>query len=329
MQGNQTVVAKDVANAGDQEPFSRIVYGIDYLGQGKSWPKDCDDGNSDSERGLRYCIYTWTDQIISFIHEIVLASGSNCDKVHIVGNSVGGHLAVILALKLPENIASIVLLNATPVWGLNLPLWSGHLPAPAIPRIIGGCLFDIIRDERTIEKYLEVAYANKGAFDMDLICRIKACTEGKGGHAAFTSILWSPPATFSDAPDFKAMLLLARCDVLLIFGQEDSWCTPVIARQMLQALVERKNCTAVQRYIELDNVGHCPNHEAPKAVAKLLRRWLSTKDRRQESLLLVNEDNMEDCVTTEPWGVIKIREGTNDKMQITSVYDRVVANLVG
>jgi len=36
----------------------RKVYGVDYLGQGRSWPTDCQDGKSESERGLRYCIDT-------------------------------------------------------------------------------------------------------------------------------------------------------------------------------------------------------------------------------------------------------------------------------
>ena len=32
----------------------RIVYSIDYLGQGQSWPRNCDDGNSENELGLIY-----------------------------------------------------------------------------------------------------------------------------------------------------------------------------------------------------------------------------------------------------------------------------------
>lgn len=32
----------------------RIVYCLDYLGQGKSWPKDCQDGKGESEKGLQY-----------------------------------------------------------------------------------------------------------------------------------------------------------------------------------------------------------------------------------------------------------------------------------
>ena len=158
-------------NEEDAEHHDRVVYGLDYLGQGKSWPIDCDDGNSDSERGLRYCIYTWADQVSKFIEEVVLPNHPQGTKIHIVGNSLGGHLAVILALQRKDLVGSITLLNATPVWGLNLPFWTGHLPPPPIPRLIGRYLFDQIRNEKTIEKYLEAAYARKEAFDNELVSR--------------------------------------------------------------------------------------------------------------------------------------------------------------
>ena len=173
----------------------RTVYGVDYLGQGRSWPVDCDDGNSLNEKGLIYSIDTWTDQIIEFIESVILPNHTSGEKikVHLIGNSVGGHLTAILAAKRPDLIESICLLNATPVWGLNLPFWDGALPPPFLPRKIGRYLFDQIRDLNTIAKYLESAYANRNAFDEKLMKQIRGCTEGRGGHAAFASIMWSPP----------------------------------------------------------------------------------------------------------------------------------------
>jgi pimeloyl-ACP methyl ester carboxylesterase len=38
----------------EQEQVDRIIYGMDYLGQGRSWPEDCNDGLSESEQGLIY-----------------------------------------------------------------------------------------------------------------------------------------------------------------------------------------------------------------------------------------------------------------------------------
>lgn len=152
------------------EDQSRVVFGLDYLGQGRSWPVDCDDGRSENEKGLIYSADLWLDQVIRFIEDVILPQyDGRPAKVHLVGNSLGGHLAVVLAARRPDLVASLCLLNPTPVWGLNLPGWSGKLPPPAIPRQVGRYLFDRIRDMNTIERYLENAYANRGAFGEELV----------------------------------------------------------------------------------------------------------------------------------------------------------------
>jgi pimeloyl-ACP methyl ester carboxylesterase len=149
---------------------SQVVYCVDYLGQGASWPKDCKDGFSDNERGLRYSAETWIDQLSKFIEEVILPEHPDGHKVHVVGNSIGGHLAAHLAYQRPDLVESICLLNPTPVWGLNLPGWSGHLPPPKVPKAIGRYLFDKIRDPDIIEKYLDNAYARKEAYNDELVC---------------------------------------------------------------------------------------------------------------------------------------------------------------
>ena len=148
---------------------SRTIYAVDYLGQGRSWPVDCDDGNSPNEKDLIYSADTWVDQLVQFIEDVISPAHGNARTVHIAGNSVGGYLSVALATRRPDLVASLCLMNATPVWGLNLPGWSGRLPPPVLPRRIGRYLFDRIRDLGTIEKYLEAAYVNRKAFDLELV----------------------------------------------------------------------------------------------------------------------------------------------------------------
>jgi pimeloyl-ACP methyl ester carboxylesterase len=41
-----------------EEEESRVIYCVDYLGQGRSWPRNCQDGNSPSEHGLTYSAET-------------------------------------------------------------------------------------------------------------------------------------------------------------------------------------------------------------------------------------------------------------------------------
>lgn len=317
------------------------IYGLDYLGQGQSWPKDCQDGMSKAEEGLQYSGELWVHQIIAFIEDVILPQqgGGGGQKVHIVGNSLGGHLAVFVAAARPDLIESVVLLNATPFWGLNLPGWSGHLPAPTIPKAIGRYLFDRIRDIDTIEQFLSSTYANNGAFDRTFMKQIRSCTESGGGHAAFASILWSPPVSVklanNDAATFDDCLNALETDVLLIFGKDDPWCKPAFARNMIERLTQRPKAFAdaggggggaTQRYVELSNVGHCPNHEAPTAVAGILSKWVEAIDRQPGTLCLLPKVTEEEPFH-ETWGEIVAREKRAEEIPL-SLVDQLAVSFV-
>lgn len=367
-------------SCGEQERSRYMIYGIDYLGQGNSWPTNCDDdGLSINECGLAYSADTWLEQLKGFIQEIVVPSCCNSSdddekhvglvdtRVHLVGNSVGGYLATMIAHRHPYLVSSLTLLNATPVWGLNLPGWDGKLPPPPFPRLLGRTLFESIRNEDVIDKYLEVAYVNREAFDgtfndgfneKDKMGRplgkmIRASTEVKGGHAAFASILWSAPASeqrlsthANNGPaasvNFYRALGEIRVDVLLLFGAEDPWCTPAIAKRMHTALASSSTSLdrlSARRYISLENVGHCPNHEAPTAVAKVLIPWLGGTSSTSSNC---NHDDESRSVTRrsdvsllsgerlcEPWGVVGIREIPIEESRNLNVLDRIVSSIIG
>lgn len=335
-----------------------VIYGIDYLGQGKSWPADCDDGNSKDELNLGYSADMWLDQVKGFIDEVIIPSSSlNNKKVHLAGNSVGGYLATILTSRHPHMISSLTLMNATPVWGLNLPGWDGKLPAPPFPKMVGRIAFNTIRNLDVIDKYLEAAYVYRAAFDgtyddsfhgcsdgiddCALPAKIQGCTEGKGGHAAFASILWSAPASERRIPagspptptDFYGALGRLPVDVLLLFGDDDAWCTPPLAKRMHTTLDSRDGSDPpAQRYITIENVGHCPGHEAPTAVARTLLSWIGASNNDDEGsdnrskVPLVSSASAE---IREPWGVVRVREVSIEESQDLSVADRIVSSMVG
>lgn len=308
----------------------RNIYGIDYLGQGKSWPTDCNDGLADSERDLTYSIDTWMDQVISFIDEVVVPENldpvtGQC-KVHLVGNSVGGHLATIIAYKRPDLIKSISLLNATPVWGLGLPGWNGALPPPSIPRKVGRFLFDKIRDIDTINLYLAQAYSRREAFDDELVSQIRGCTEGNGGHAAFASIVWSSPSSvLKQEGTFSDLISKVKCDVLLLFGDDDTWCKPAYAKHMMKILSQRESASSLnQRYFALTNTGHCPNHEAPQAVAHAISRWVASEKRDTQNLQIVNGP----ATWREKWGSVEMREVEENEFDNLTLSDKLMIRML-
>ena len=331
----------------DQERKRFIIYGIDYLGQGKSWPSNPQDGNSSDEYQLGYSADMWLDQLTSFVQEVILSPTNNNEinsisnnKVHLVGNSVGGYLATILTHRHPNLISSLTLLNATPVWGLNLPGWDGKLPAPLIPKAIGRQMFDLIRNEDVIRQYLEAAYVRGEAFDGTFVdsfddsvnnhgeplgVKIRACTEGNGGHAAFASIMWSAPAS---GVSFYDALQQVPVDVMLLFGGDDPWCTQAVGKRMHVTLASREDRGrggSACRFVTLENVGHCPNHEAPSAVARVLIPWLTAEVSEERSKLSLDSA----IQIQEPWGEVLVREVLIEESESLGLIDRVVSAMVG
>jgi pimeloyl-ACP methyl ester carboxylesterase len=280
------------------ESTGSSIFAMDYLGQGDSWPTDCDDGNALSEQGLKYSIDSWIKQTEEFLEQVVLPE-SNYESCMLVGNSLGGLIATVIASRRPDLVCRLALVNPTPLWGGSLPCWDGALPAPYFPKTIGRFMFDQIRDPANIRNMLVETYANSSTLG-ELPDKIRNVTENSpGGHAAFTSILWGRPATIAKeghggqgGGDFYDALARVACEVLLVYGAEDPWCGPSFGRAAMRTLVGRasiadaesaestdRKATSIggQTYIELSPCGHCPHHEAPEAFNKVLGDWLANR----------------------------------------------------
>ena len=75
----------------------------------------------------------------------------------------------------------------------------------------------------------------------------------------------------------------------------------------------------------MKNVGHCPNHEAPKAVAQVLIPWLNADDSEERRLVPLDSVSQ----LNEPWGEVLIREISIEESESLGVIDRVVSSMVG
>ena len=104
----------------------------------------------------------------------------------------------------------------------------------------------------------------------------------------------------------------------MVFGKDDPWCKPAFAKKMLQALDTRQP-DAIHRYVELSNVGHCPNHEAPKATAMVLNDWwsLEEKERSLGGAFSIRE----------AWGETTVQERAHTEIPLTLV-DRLAVTFV-
>ena len=93
---------------------------------------------------------------------------------------------------------------------------------------------------------------------------------------------------------------------------------------MHAALADRRASEAAQRYVSLEDVGHCPNHEAPAASASILLRWIGASRRDEAPLVSVGDNDR----IKEHWGDVRLREVWIEESGDLGLLDRIVSNMV-
>lgn len=267
------------------------VWAMDFLGQGMSLQRDDptrlqqNDGESQIDDrlwgfgnetepwadDLVYSIDLWQEQVRYFIEEVIK------EPVYIVGNSLGGYVALYFAACNPNLVKGVTLLNATPFWGFfpnpeRSPILSqifpsaGTFPLPPRVRKIIEIVWEKIRDPKSIGEILKQVYADHSTNVDKVFSRILEITEHPAALASFTSIMLAPQGkvSFGEA--------LSRCKthdipICLMYGKEDPWVRPIWGLQVKKQLPEAP-------YYQISPAGHCPHDEVPEVVNYLLRGWI-------------------------------------------------------
>ncbi|KAJ6777592.1 PHEOPHYTINASE CHLOROPLASTIC [Salix koriyanagi] len=191
------------------------------------------------------------------------------EPVYVVGNSLGGFVALYFAASNPQLVKGVTLLNATPFWGfLPNPIrsprlaeifpWSGTFPLPANVRKLTEFFWQKISDPKSIAEILKQVYTDHSTNIDKVFSRIIEITQHPAAAASFASIMFAPQGQLS----FRETL--ARCKVsnipiCLMYGKEDPWVKPFWGLQVKQQVPEAP-------YYEVSPAGHCPHDEVPEEV---------------------------------------------------------------
>lgn len=264
------------------------VWTMDFLGQGMSLP--CEDpapkDEGEQEEGsywgfgqdsqpwadeLVYSVDLWHNQVQHFIEEVI------GEPVYIVGNSLGGFVALYLAASSPHLVKGVTLLNATPFWGFlpnpsrsphlsKIFPWAGTFPLPSSVRKLTETVWQKISDPRSIQKILRQVYADHSTNVDKVFSRIIETTEHPAAAASFASIMFAPMGQIS----FQEALSRCRSQgipISLMYGKEDPWVGPFWGTRVKQQVPEAP-------YYQISPAGHCPHDEVPEVINYLLRGWL-------------------------------------------------------
>ena len=260
------------------------VWALDFCGQGSSWPPE-GAGAADLD-GFAYSLDAWVQQVDHFLATIVGR------PAYLAGNSLGGLVAITAAASSGGDedtptaaqphprVRGLILLNATPFWGFvpaahsrprvldALLPWDGTLPPPRWITNVVLPYWDRFRSLGTIRRLLSLVYADGGAtVDDALVAAIRRPTERASALATFASVLWSPKPQRSYA---QALEVIRRrgLPVALVYGAEDPWVVPLWGQRLKRAVPHAT-------YYEVSPCGHCPHHEAPEVVNRLITGWVA------------------------------------------------------
>ncbi|KAL0413665.1 UNVERIFIED_CONTAM: Pheophytinase, chloroplastic [Sesamum radiatum] len=310
------------------------AWALDFLGQGMSLPGE--DPTMQSKNGSKYMldqesnvwgfgdesetwakelVYSmdlWRDQVRYFVEEVIK------EPVYLVGNSLGGFVALYFAACNPELVKGVTLLNATPFWGFlpnpersprlsRLFPWAGTFPLPSGVRKFIEILWQKISDPRSIAEILKQVYADHSTKVEEVFSRIIETTQHPAAAASFASIIFAPQGQLS----FKEAL--TRCQmngtpICLMYGKEDPWVRPVWGLQVKRQVPDAP-------YYEISPAGHCPHDEVPEVVNFLLRGWIQNLESNGSIMLpLLDGPENVDCNVTKDLEFT--REGSRKSVRV-------------
>jgi pimeloyl-ACP methyl ester carboxylesterase len=233
-------------------------YAIDLIGFGAS-------AKPQPSAEVEYTFETWAELVIDFCREVI---GS---PTVLVGNSIGCIVALQAAVTEPKLFTGVAMLNCSlrllhdrkrvdmPFyrrWGT--PILQSILNIPDI----GKFFFKQLAQRRVVRKILLQAYHRPEAVSEELIDILMAPAADVGAadvFLKFTAYSWGPLP--------EDLLLQLTCPAIAIWGAADPWEPIALGRELM-------NVPNVDEFVELPNVGHCPQDEAPELVNSILSSWI-------------------------------------------------------
>ena len=244
-------------NIPDWAQISR-VYALDLLGFGQSHKPT-------PGLVIDYTFETWGDLVADFCREVV------GEAAFLVGNSIGCVVVMQTAVSHPDWVRGVVQLNCS----LRLlhdkrrasQPWFKRMTAPILQNLlgikpVGTFFFKQLATAKTVRKVLLQAYRRQEAVTDELVELLL-----KPGRDRRASDVFIAFTRYSQGPLPEELLDQLPCPTLILWGEDDPWEPVQLGRQLAEY-------PAVDDFISLPGVGHCPQDEAPELVNPRVRDWL-------------------------------------------------------
>jgi len=226
-------------------------------------------GYTERPRDKGYTVEDLLAQIAS------LQNALNMEKIHIGGNSLGGILSVLFALKSQERVASVTVVDGGV--GGKVP----GVPFFVLRLLTSAPLLRSVRQVlRPVEKSLfawlfREWVLGSGRPSEERIKSFLEPTRFPGALEGFGRLTRGYVSYFGKQEDrlIKEDLASMRMPTLLIWGERDRIVSPRVAEALHKGIPH-------SRKVILAGCGHCPQLEAPENFVRAVREFLAPMDQR-------------------------------------------------
>ena len=183
------------------------VIGLDSIG----W------GETERKPDVHYSLRSWTDHVWAVLDALEL------DRVSVVGNSLGGRLALQMAEDAPERLDRLVLMGSP---GVGMTITDGlkalrsYEPSPENMRAL-----------------LTTYFAVDTSIITDDLVKIRyEASAAPGAHEAYRSMFFDPKHAGTDLGITEEQVRAVAAPTLLVHGREDKVVPPEVAWTMVNLL---------------------------------------------------------------------------------------------
>jgi pimeloyl-ACP methyl ester carboxylesterase len=196
----------------------------------------------------------------------------------IVGASLGGRVALELALEHPKRVSKLVLVNALGLGRPSMQLYYGLMVLPRVGEAFMKFAGDAIRwapqpmIRRVAARYAGASANLKRTMDEDYFTNLRELYAADGyGDAYLATIrsLITPKALLAADHDLSKRLGELKVPVQLIWGADDPL-FPVAHAARAHSLIKQS------RLAVMEGAGHTPQAERPEEFNRVLENFLST-----------------------------------------------------
>lgn len=181
--------------------------------------------------------------IAEFVHRFVEHKGY--PKVNLLGNSLGGHVALVYAIAHPERINSITLTGSSGLYESAF-----------------GTAFPRRGDYEFIKKKTEDTFYDPAVATAELIDEVFNTVNDR--NKAIRVVATAKSAVRHNLAE---KLHLIKAPALLIWGKQDKVTPPFVGEKFHELIAD-------SRLFFLDECGHAPMMEKPEAFNRILREFL-------------------------------------------------------